>query len=80
MKYATFAAILVFGFFLGMTSPARSNDIERKFIHAGLVDVSRIDPTIQVDLVNSDAKKNFFREDFYHGLKTAWRLFVRVIS
>ena len=72
MKYATFAAILVWGLFLGMTLPARANDIEQKFIHAGLVDVNRIDHTIQVDLVNSDAKKNFFRENFYNGLKTAY--------
>lgn len=72
MKYATLATLFVLSLFLGMTSPVRANDIGQKFIQAGLVDVSRIDPTIQVDLVNSDAKKNFFRENFYHGLKTAY--------
>ncbi len=39
---------------------------------AGLVDVQRIDPTIQVDLVNSDPNKNYFRKNFYDGLKTAY--------
>jgi zinc D-Ala-D-Ala dipeptidase len=49
-----------------------SNEIEARFIKAGLVNVRRIDPQIQVDLVNSDAKKNFFRKNFYGGLKTAY--------
>jgi len=51
---------------------AGANEIENRFISAGLVDVSTIDPTIQVDLVNSDPDKNFFRENFYKGLKTAY--------
>jgi D-alanyl-D-alanine dipeptidase len=48
------------------------NGIEARFIKAGLVNVRRIDPQIRVDLVNSDAKKNFFRKNFYGGLKTAY--------
>ena len=31
-----------------------ANEIEKKFISAGLVDVSTIDPTIQVDLLDVD--------------------------
>jgi D-alanyl-D-alanine dipeptidase len=50
----------------------KANDIEKKFIAAGLVDISSIDPTIQVDLVNSDPKKNFFRENYYNGLEKAY--------
>lgn len=51
---------------------AHANDIENTFIKAGLIDVHDIDPTIQVELVNSDPDKNFFRENFYHGLKKAY--------
>ncbi|MCI5222143.1 MAG: peptidase M15 [Candidatus Electrothrix sp. AR4] len=51
---------------------AQPNEIEKKFIRAGLVDVSTIDSTIKVDLVNSDPKKNFFRENYYSGLKKAY--------
>lgn len=49
-----------------------ANDIENKFIKAGLVDVQTIDKTIQVDLVNSDPEKNYFGENYYKGLKTAY--------
>lgn len=48
------------------------NEIEKKFINAGLVDVNSIDSSIQVDLVNSDPKKNYFRENFYNGLNKAY--------
>ncbi len=51
---------------------ARANDIEKKFINAGLVDVSSIDNSIKVDLVNSDPKKNYFRENYYNGLSKAY--------
>ena len=51
---------------------ATANEIERRFIKAGLVDVQRIDKTIQVDLVNSDPKKNYFRKNFYNGLNKAY--------
>ena len=49
-----------------------ANEIEQLFIEAGLIDVSTIDSTIQVDLVNSDPKKNFFRENYYKGLNRAY--------
>ena len=48
------------------------NEIEKRFINAGLIDVNSIDKSIQVDLVNSDPRKNYFRENFYHGLKKAY--------
>jgi len=51
---------------------APGNRIEARFIKAGLVNVRRINPDIRVDLVNSDPKKNFFRKNFYGGLKTAY--------
>jgi D-alanyl-D-alanine dipeptidase len=51
---------------------ASGNGIEARFIKAGLVNVQSIDPQIQVDLVNADAKKNYFRKNFYGGLKTAY--------
>ena len=41
-------------------------------MNAGLVDVNTIDNTIQVDLVNSDPKKNYFRENYYDGLEKAY--------
>ncbi len=44
----------------------------KKFIDAGLIDVNMVDPTIQVDLVNSSAKKNFFHQNFYSGLDKAY--------
>ncbi|WP_051309087.1 M15 family metallopeptidase [Desulfogranum japonicum] len=48
------------------------NEIEEKFIMAGLVNVADIDSSIQVDLVNSDPGKNFFHEDYYNGLQKAY--------
>jgi D-alanyl-D-alanine dipeptidase len=51
---------------------ANANEIEDKFVAAGLVNISMVDPTIQVDLVNSDPKKNFFNEDYYNGLTKAY--------
>ena len=56
----------------GSVASAHGNEIEDRFIRAGLVDVQGIDPNIQVDLVNSDPKKNYFRKNFYEGLKTAY--------
>lgn len=58
--------------FLLFTDLSDANKIEEKFIQAGLVDVKRIDRTIQVDLVHSDPKKNYFRENFYGGLTKAY--------
>lgn len=51
---------------------ATENETEKKFIRAGLVDINSIDSTIQVDLVNSDPDKNYFREDYYGGLNKAY--------
>lgn len=49
-----------------------ANEIEKRFLKAGLIDVNAIDRSIQVDLVNSDQDKNFFEENFYDGLKKAY--------
>jgi D-alanyl-D-alanine dipeptidase len=51
---------------------AYSNLIEQKFINAGLVDIASLDKSIQVNLVNSDSRKNFFRENYYQGLQRAY--------
>lgn len=51
---------------------AFSNSVEQKFIKAGLVDIASMDKTITVDLVNSDKKKNIFRENYYDGLNNAY--------
>jgi D-alanyl-D-alanine dipeptidase len=48
------------------------NEIENKFIKAGLIDITTINSSIQVDLVNSDPKKNYFRENYYNGLSKAY--------
>ena len=50
----------------------QANEIEKKFIEAGLVNVHAIDGSIKVDLVNSDPDKNFFRKNFYNGLNKAY--------
>jgi D-alanyl-D-alanine dipeptidase len=49
-----------------------ANEIEKKFIGTGLVDIHTIDESIKVDLVNSDPDKNYFRENFYNGLNKAY--------
>ncbi|MEL0584370.1 MAG: M15 family metallopeptidase [Candidatus Thiodiazotropha sp. (ex. Lucinoma kazani)] len=49
-----------------------ANNVENIFRSVGLVDVATIDSSIQVDLVNSDADKNFFQKNFYGGLKKAY--------
>jgi len=69
------SALLLFGVLsCASVKPANriENPIEQQFIVAGLVDVQRIDPSIHVDLVNSDSGDNFFGEDFYHGLEKAY--------
>ncbi len=58
--------------FMAPAAGARANEVEARFVKAGLVDVQRVDPSIRVDLVNSDPQKNYFRKNFYHGLKTAY--------
>ena len=73
MKNSTYTYLFVFiSLFLCAEAKAQINSIEKKFIDAGLVDVHSIDNTIQVDLVNSDPKKNFFRENYYNGLGKAY--------
>ena len=73
MRFRNFANLLIIvAFFLSVENKAQANPIEKKFIDAGLVDVSTIDDTIQVDLVNSDPKKNYFRENYYSGLNKAY--------
>lgn len=67
---ALLSAFLVSGIFRAPV--AQANSIEDTFIEAGLVDISTVDPTIKVDLVNSDPQKNFFREDYYQGLNKAY--------
>ena len=54
------------------SSGSSANEIEQKFIKAGLVDVHDVDKSLKVDLVNSDADKNIFRENFYKGLSKAY--------
>jgi zinc D-Ala-D-Ala dipeptidase len=49
-----------------------SNDLEILFLKNGLVDIAKIDSSIKVNLVNSNAKNNFFRENFYDGLQHAY--------
>ena len=73
MKAASRYVLIVVVFLLdSLPINAHGNELETKFIAAGLVDVQRFDKTIRVDLVNSDPQKNFFREDFYNGLRTAY--------
>jgi len=50
----------------------QANEIEKKFIEAGLINVHAIDKSIKVNLVNSDPEKNYFRENFYDGLNKAY--------
>jgi D-alanyl-D-alanine dipeptidase len=49
-----------------------ANEIEKKFIEAGLIDIHTIDESIKIDLVNSDPDKNYFRKNFYSGLNKAY--------
>jgi len=73
MKFFNLKYLFVFiTVFILIGSFAYANDIEKKFINAGLVDVNRIDNSIKVDLVNSDPKKNYFRENYYNGLSKAY--------
>lgn len=73
MKIQNFGYIISHVLFLTyFVSFSTANEIENSFIKAGLVNVHSIDKTIQVDLVNSDPAKNFFRKDYYNSLKTAY--------
>ena len=53
-------------------SVCHANEVEKKFIEAGLVDIHTIDKSIKVDLVNSGPDKNYFRENYYDGLSKAY--------
>ena len=73
MKFFNLKYLFVFiTVFILIGSFAYANDIEKKFINVGLVDVNRIDNSIKVDLVNSDPQKNYFRENYYNGLSKAY--------
>jgi D-alanyl-D-alanine dipeptidase len=50
----------------------RANEIEYRFLSEGLININTIDSSIQVDLVNSDPRKNFFRKNYYNGLNRAY--------
>ena len=56
----------------GTSSTLYANDVEQTFLGAGLVNVQSIDNSINVDLVNSNSRKNYFRENFYSGLTKAY--------
>ena len=65
--------IVISAFFVVITSiNCRANELEKKFVEAGLINVHAIDKSIKVDLVNSDPEKNYFRENFYNGLDKAY--------
>ena len=73
MKRRELSITLLTALVLAISSAeGQSNEIENKFIKAGLVDINTIDNSIQVDLVNSDPQKNFFRENYYNGLSKAY--------
>jgi D-alanyl-D-alanine dipeptidase len=59
-----------------------ANEIEKKFVAAGLIDVNAIDDSLKVNLVKSDPDKNYFRENFYNGLNKAFlrRLVAKKLS
>ena len=64
--------ILLIFLFLSCSHESGINKIEQKFLKEGLVDIQKYNSDIKVDLVNSDSDKNFFRADFYKGLKKCY--------
>ena len=73
MKTSKLYFIIIIALFVFISySYCQANELEKKFIKAGLIDVHVIDKSIKVDLVNSDPDKNFFRENFYNGLNKAY--------
>ena len=73
MKIPKLYRIITVALFLTISySYCQANEVEKKFLTAGLIDVHVVDPSIKVDLVNSNPEKNFFRENFYKGLKKAY--------
>lgn len=72
-KIARVMKLLIAAFLvLSCSNESGINEIEKKFLAEGLVDVQKYDDKIKVDLVNSDSDKNFFRKDFYDGLKRCY--------
>ncbi len=68
-----FEIIVVSAFIMLILSPiCQANEIEKKFMAAGLINIHDLDKTIKVDLVNSDPNKNYFRENYYKGLSNAY--------
>ena len=49
-KYHTIYIIIVFVLFNSLV--VHANEVQSKFINAGLIDVNSIDNTIRIDLVN----------------------------
>ncbi|MGD9211211.1 MAG: M15 family metallopeptidase [Desulfobacteraceae bacterium] len=73
MKNSVLSLIIISAFFIFITGAnVQANEIEKKFIEAGLIDVHAIDKSVKVDLVNSDPDKNYFRKNFYNGLNKAY--------
>jgi D-alanyl-D-alanine dipeptidase len=68
MRITKLYLIIISAFFVFTSNAScRANEIEKKFIAAGLINVHAIDNSIKVDLVNSDPDKNYFRENYYNG-------------
>ena len=73
MKNTSHYFIIISAFLLfSISANCRANETERKFVEAGLINVHDIDKTIKVNLVNSNPDNNFFRENYYNGLKHAY--------
>lgn len=70
IKYAIFAITSLLIIF--PTNSIAANSIEEKFVKSGLVDLSTFESSIKIDLVNSDPRKNFFKENYYDGLNKAY--------
>ena len=65
--------IIISTLFIFVTSAiGNANEIEKKFVGAGLIDIHAIDKSIKVDLVNSNPANNYFRENYYNGLNKAY--------
>ncbi len=73
MKRLKLYFIIVVSLFVFVSkTKSHANETEKKFIKAGLINVHSVDKSIKVDLVNSNPQKNYFRENFYDGLKKAY--------
>lgn len=73
MRITKLSFIFINAFFVFISSgDCRANEIEKKFVAVGLINIHSIDNSIKVDLVNSDPDKNYFRENYYDGLNKAY--------